>query len=119
MLLAPDVVTMVMYAPEQWKRAVKAWEYIAWGFGTAGLAVLVGLLGWALSGRLADLPIPLWLAFEGMQRGACRLGFPIGNVPPPDVEVFSGLCGRFFYSLCLLAFAVFAVWIANKGDKDG
>jgi hypothetical protein len=116
-LVAPDVIAMVFYAPAEQLRAVKAWEYITHGLGAGALAGLVGVLAWGRTGLLSALPVPMWLAFEETQRGVCRLAYPIGSAPPPAVELFNGLCGQFWYSACLLALAVFAAWIAYKGEK--
>lgn len=93
--------------------AAKAWDYILVG---AGFAVVLFVLGVLARNALA-WPVVVWGMAEAGQRSVCRLARPIGG-DPPEVAMFSGLCGVELYWLGLFAAAAIAFKMLDKlGDK--
>lgn len=97
-----------MYGTDQ-IAAAKAWDYIAQGLGSVAVFLCLGLLARKPMAWL----VCLWGALESGQRSVCRLARPIGG-EPPEVPLFSGLCGVDFYWLGILAALLLAVVMADK-----
>jgi hypothetical protein len=97
------------YAKDQQIAAAKAWEYI---LTNAFVCVVLALLG-SVARKPFVWPVVLWGVAENAQRSVCRLARPIGG-DPPEVPLFSGLCGVDFYWLGIVAALILAVSMADK-----
>jgi hypothetical protein len=100
------------YAPAEQVAAAKAWEYI---LTNAGFCLVLGVCG-LLARKPLAWPAIAWGMVELGERSACRLARPIGG-EPPEVPLFSGLCGVETYWLGVFAACCLAVAMLDKWRK--
>jgi len=97
------------YAPDERIAAAKAWEYILTNAGYCAVLAVCGLL----ARKPLAWPVIGWGMVEFGERSMCRLARPIGG-DPPEVPLFSGLCGVELYWLGIIAAAVIAIAMLDK-----
>lgn len=97
------------YAPDQRVAAAKAWEYIITNAGGCVLLVVCGML----ARKPIAWPVIGWGILEFGERSMCRLAKPIGG-EPPEVQIFSGLCGVEFFWLGVFIASVIAIILLDK-----
>lgn len=98
-----------LYAPDQRIAAAKAWEYILTNAGFCAVLAACGML----ARKPLAWPVIGWGMLELGERSMCRLARSIGS-DPPEVPLFSGLCGVEFYWLGIGIAAVIAVMFLDK-----
>jgi len=97
------------YAPDQRIAAAKAWEYILTNAGFCAVLAACGVL----ARKPLAWPVIGWGMLEFGERSMCRLAKPIGN-EPPEVQIFSGLCGVEFFWLGVFIASVIAIILLDK-----
>lgn len=86
-----------------------ALAYVAYGFEAMSAWLIVAVLLW----RSPAVPVVLWLAFESLQRWACRGALPLNLPPPKDTTMCSAAFGvsvPAWGGLILAAFCAAYVW---------
>jgi hypothetical protein len=86
----------------------QALEIVAYGFD----ATVAWLVVTAMLARTAAWPVALWLAFESLQRGVCRVALPLHTKPPPNATLCESAFGTSIPSwLGLIVAALCAAYV--------
>lgn len=121
--IGPDNIAS-LYPVDQ-VRAAKAWHYVLRAFPESTLLYLMvwNLTPWEPIPRRLAVSVACFLgAFFSFQIALCRVQFPM-NQPPPDTELFTGLCdkatGMPVYMMALGAIAVLLVTFLIRPREKG